>query len=78
MARGAYIAQYPLKIEANGNKNLEEIVLVRTNYCSEEICKEWDILVKNRPAGAPMLQFWYHDKFEVKCLAQTNQPFILD
>lgn len=55
--RQAYIAEYP--------DPDTEIILFRAPYWNEEISAEFDRLANTRPAGAPLIQAWYYDKYQV-------------
>lgn len=76
--RRCYIAQYPL---AEDKKDLREEILIEDTSYSEKIDREWDRLVELREPNFrtdPMLQCWYSDETQVTCMAQTNQPFLLE
>lgn len=73
--RKCYIAQYPKNLAGN---DLDEIILKQDTYWSNEISVFWYELIANRKPSEPMLQAWYSDENDVRCLATTNQPFKLD
>lgn len=71
----AYIAKYEL--DESGN-DLREMVIARDSYWSPTLSAEWDRLTAVRQSSEPMLQGWYHDDYNVQCMASTNQPYTLD
>lgn len=70
----AYIAKYEL--DESGD-DLREVVLARDSYWSPALDEKFDRLVQARQPEEPMLQGWYHDGYNVQCMASTNQPYKL-
>ena len=60
MTRKAYIAEYPTPDD--------EHILAFDTYWSLSLSQKWNEIIKGRKPGSPLLQAWYSDSIDARCI----------